>query len=103
TVHASSPYEISEDQKTDRPVDHEAQDHESNPDRLRYFVELVELRGDIHGEPHVNVTYIYMRHWGRIVKAEAVNKDIYQQYQRITWTAVYGFSAAGPMSPSPSR
>src|SRR5262249_7540393 len=55
TSHASSPYEISEDQKPDRPVDHEAQDHQGDPDRLRDFVEpsgnFIELRGDIHGEP----------------------------------------------------
>jgi hypothetical protein len=72
---SSSPYEISEDQKTDRPPDHEAQDHEGNPERLRYLVELFELRGDIHGEPHVNVTYIYMRHRPRVVKPEAKKKD----------------------------
>src|SRR5262249_37195041 len=72
TAHASSPYEISEDQKADRPPDHEAQDHEGDPDRLRHLVEpawdFIELRGDIHGEPHVNVSNIYMRYCLPVVK-----------------------------------
>src|SRR5207244_9393193 len=67
TAHASAPYEIGEDEKPDRPIGHEAQDHEGNPDRLRHFI---ELRGDIHDEPHVNVSNIYMRHYGRIVKVD---------------------------------
>src|SRR5580700_9694184 len=65
TGHASSPYEISEDQQADRPIGHEAQDHEGDPDRLG---DLLQLGGDIHGEPHVNVTYIYMPSPAAVVK-----------------------------------
>src|SRR5262249_54293285 len=81
TVHASSPYEISEDQEPDRPPNHEAQDHERDPEWLRH---LVEFRGDIHGEPHVNVTYIYMRYHPRIVKRDPEIKIFVSEVSLLT-------------------
>src|SRR5262249_53194960 len=79
TAHASAPYAIGEDEKADRPIGDEAQDHEGDPDRLRYFLkptrDFVELRGDIHGEPHVNVTYIHMLHCSALVKGRCEQRD----------------------------
>src|SRR6202011_5740338 len=101
TAHASAPYEIGEDEKPDRPIGDEAQDHEGNPDRLRHFI---ELRGDIHDEPHVNVSHIYMRHYGRIVKVNPRGNVLLRYFSPLMADrAAHVCSAALPISPSPSK
>src|SRR5262249_31199032 len=45
TSHASTPYNICQDAQADRPVGHEAEDHEHDPCRL---TQVIELCGDAH-------------------------------------------------------
>src|SRR5579885_1324531 len=55
--HASAPYREGEDCETQRPEGPEAEDDQRDPGG---FAEFVELGGDGHGQPRVNVNSIYI-------------------------------------------
>ena len=60
--HSSAPYGEGEDAKAERPPDHEAEDDQGDPGG---FSEFVELGGDWHCRPRVNVNNIYIARPGR--------------------------------------
>src|SRR5574340_99812 len=55
--HASAPYREGEDCEAQRPEGPEAEDDQRDPGG---FAEFVELGGDGHGQPRVNVNSIYI-------------------------------------------
>ena len=55
--HSSAPYGEGEDGQAQRPPGHEAEDDQRDPGG---FAEFIELRGDWHCRPRVNVNNIYI-------------------------------------------
>ena len=102
--HSSAPYREGEDGKAKRPPGHEAENDQRDPGG---FAEFVELRGDGHCRPRVNVNNIYIARPGQgpCQAARTLNWEAWRRCQtcarKTRW--LQRRRAAAALRPSPRR